>query len=63
MNIGGNIKKYREMCGLTQVELAARLNVSGPFVCQLERGTKVLTLPLAAEIANALGCKVTDFLE
>lgn len=63
MTISENIKKHREMCGLTQLELAARLNISGPFVCQLERGTKVPTLPLAVEIAKALGCKVTDFLE
>lgn len=32
------------------------------MLCQIERGTKVPSLPLGKEIADALGCGVEDLL-
>lgn len=63
MNVGEKIKARREALGMPQVELAERAHVSQAMICQIERGTKLPSLPLSAEIAAALNCDVKDFLE
>lgn len=63
MSIGENIRAYREAVGMTQTKLAAAVGVSVPMICQIERGTKVPTLPLGAQIAACLGCKLEDLVK
>ena len=63
MSIGKNIARLREASDIRQIELAKAVNVSQSLICQIERGTKVPSLPLARQIANALGCDVNDLLE
>lgn len=63
MSIGKNIVRLREASDIRQTELAKAVNVSQSLICQIERGTKVPSLPLAKQIANALGCDVNDLLE
>lgn len=63
MSIGTNIKATRVKRGMTQKELAEQVNVDQSMICQIERGTKMPTVPLAKQIADALGCKIQDFLE
>lgn len=63
MSIGENIKARREAAGMTQTKLAAAVGVSVPMICQIERGTKVPTLPLGAQIATCLGCKLEDLVK
>lgn len=58
MNIGANIRAIREEKGLTQTQLAERINVTQSMLCQIERGSKPPTLPLSIEIAAALGCDI-----
>lgn len=41
------MKEGRRKAGLTQVEAAARLGVSQPYLSQLERGRRPVTAPLA----------------
>ena len=47
---------------MSQNELASAIGVSVPMVCQIERGTKSVTLRLAADMAKVLQCDVNDFL-
>lgn len=62
MNIGENIRRIRMSQKMTQGELAQHLQISQAMLCQLERGTKILSLPLGKEIADALGCQLNDLI-
>ena len=62
MSIGQNIKSKREAMRLTQAELAEKVSVNQSLICQFERGTKVPTLPLGKEIADALECSIDSLL-
>ena len=46
MSIGANIKRLRTARGMTQKEMAERIQVDPSMVCQIERGTKTPSLPL-----------------
>ena len=63
MSIGENIKARREAAGMTQAKLAEAVGVSVSMICQIERGTKVPSLPLGAQIAACVGCKLEDLIE
>ena len=63
MDIGANIRIAREKAKMTRTELAERVDVTQSMISQLERGTKVCTLPLAAALAEALDCSVNIFVE
>ena len=60
MNIGNSIRELRESRGLSQVDLAARLQITSSMLCQIERGTKTPSLVLGVDIAKALGCTLED---
>lgn len=63
MSIGANIKMRRLALNMTQKDLADLVHVEQSMICQVERGTKVPTLPLGAEIAEALGCSLEDLVQ
>lgn len=63
MNIGEKVKEKRTEADVTQVTLAEMVGVAPSMICQIERGTKIPTVPLAKQIADALGCNIQDFLE
>lgn len=56
MNIGENVRKKRIACGLTQQQLAEIVGVAAATICQIERGTKTLSMPLGKQIAEVLNC-------
>ena len=60
MSVGANIKAQRMANNMTQKELAEKVHVEQSMICQIERGTKVPTLPLSMDIAAALGCDIGD---
>lgn len=62
MSIGANIKDRRLALGMTQKELAEKVNVDQSMICQIERGTKSPSLPLGKEIADALKCDLESLL-
>ncbi len=62
MSIGTNIRRIREEQGFSQTELAKKCGVSSSMICQIERGTKVPTLPLSVDIARALHCKLESLM-
>lgn len=63
MNVGGRIKEKREAQAMTQEALAEAVQVTRSMICQIERGNKMPTVSLAYEIAEALGCKLDDFIK
>lgn len=62
MSVGENIKDRRKMIGMSQKDLASAVGVSIPMICQIERGTKSVTLLLGAEIAKVLKCDMNDLV-
>lgn len=62
MNIGERIKTLRLERNMTAIELAERVGVARSMISQIERGSKTLSLPLAAEIAKVLEVSVLDFI-
>jgi transcriptional regulator with XRE-family HTH domain len=52
--VGRNLRKYRDENNLTQNELAEIVGISTPFLANLERGKKGMSLPVLVNIANAL---------
>lgn len=58
--IGATIRNLRKEKGMTLTELAKAVGVSQPFLSQIERGTKTVSIPLGVEIANVLGCTIED---
>ena len=63
MSIGEIIKSRRKALNMQQGDLAKAVGVSQAMICQIERGTKVPSMPLGAEIAACLGCKIDDLFE
>ncbi len=62
MSIGENIKNKRLNLGLTQKGLGDKVGVSESMINQIERGTKVPTLPLGKQIADVLLCEIGELL-
>lgn len=57
-----NIKKYRIINGLTQMQLAENADISVGFLCDLESGKKWGTLETMAKLAKALHIKPYQLL-
>ena len=62
MTTGEKIKFWRVKRDLTQAELGERVGVARSMICQLERGTKALSLPMANEMADVFNCTIDDLL-
>ena len=62
MNLGERIKERREALGLSQRQLAERVEVSSPMICWLERGTKSPSLQLGYKLAEVLEVSVAWLL-
>lgn len=63
MSIGGNLKRLRTDRGLSQKELADKVNVTQSMIAQIERGTKAMTMELGKEISEALKIPINELLE
>lgn len=62
-SIGKNIKKKREAKSWNQEELAARTNLSTPYIGMIERGEKIPRLETFVRITNALDTTPNELLE
>lgn len=62
MSVAENIRNIRIECNMTQCELAERVGVTQSMVAQIERGTKMPTVALAKEIAEAFGKEIGDIV-
>lgn len=61
MDCGKRIRQMRLNKNMTSTELAKQLEVTQPYISQLERGAKVLSYPIAVQLAEIFGCKLEDF--
>ncbi len=63
-NIGLKIKHFREQSGLTQVQLADKLQISISYLSKLEASgcKKSLSISLLNHIANTLKVDIQEFL-
>lgn len=61
--IGTNIKYYREQAGLTQIQLADKLQISISYLSKLEASgcSKSLSISVLNHIANTLNVEITEF--
>ena len=62
MSVAENIRNIRMELNMTQCELAQKVRISQSMMAQIERGTKVPTVALAKEIAEALGKEIGDIV-
>ena len=63
MALNQNIRNKRYECGMSQRELADAVGISQSMLCQIERGTKLPSLPIGRLIADALGCTIDELLD
>lgn len=56
------IREWRKARGLTQEQLASRLNVAVSSISQLETGKQGYSQPTLEALADALGCQPADLL-
>ena len=61
--LGNNLTKIRVSRGLTQTEVAKRVNVSAPYINQIEGGTRNnLSLEVLNSLCDALDCTADELL-
>lgn len=60
--IGQQIRKIRKAHGLSQEELAERVNISTTHMSHIETGNTKLSLPVLVSIAVALEVRTDDLL-
>lgn len=60
--IGQRIRQYRKAKGLSQEELAEKINISTTHMSHIETANTKLSLPVFVDIVEALGIKADDLL-
>ena len=58
-----NIYKYRKAKGLTQIQLAERVGVSGQAVSKWEIGSSAPDILLLPELSKALGVSISELFD
>lgn len=61
--IGGRIRKYREICGISQKELAQLIGVSNARVSNWEQGLNRPDADMIADICKALTVSPSELLD
>lgn len=61
--LGSNIRNRRIAKDISQEELAFRISSTRNYIGCIERGEKFPSLAIIIDIANALGCTLTDLFE
>lgn len=63
VTVGGNVKKRRAICGLSQTDLADRLSISYQQVQKFEHGKNRIGAGRLYRIAKILNCDVSIFFD
>ncbi len=63
VNIGENIRRIRKQKGLIQEYVAQKAGITPSMLCQIEKGSKNLTLQRGKAIADVLECTLEEFFE
>ena len=61
-NLGKMISKLRKKAGLTQEELADKVDLKKMTIHYYEKGSRVPNAQILARLADALNCKVDDIV-
>lgn len=61
--ITNNVCRIRKENGMTQTELAERVQVQQSTISMIETGERTPSLPMMIRLATALGVTVNDLLE
>lgn len=63
--IGKNIKLYRKLSKLTQVQLAEKAEINISYLSKIEADScdKSMSISMLNQIANALDVEITDFFK
>lgn len=61
-NLANNLGYYRKQLGLTQTELAEKLNYSDKSISKWERGDGLPDLTVTAQLADIFGLTVNDMI-
>lgn len=59
--LGKRIREERLKLNLTQEKLAEKSNISHPFMGQIERGDRIVSLETLVKLSNSLGVSI-DYL-
>lgn len=62
MAFSENLKRLRESKLLSQAELAEMANVSQPMIAQYEKGLRVPTIIVGADLARALNTTIESLV-
>lgn len=60
--IGQRIRNFRKARGLSQEELAEKVNISTTHMSHIETGATKLSLPVFVDLAEALGVRADELL-
>lgn len=63
INLGKNIKKYRQLAGFTQDELAEKINVHQTYIGKIETGKSSPSVKLLFKLSRALKVKLSDIFD
>ena len=61
--LGGGVRKYRKLAGLTQEKLAEKVDLNPVYLGQIERGYKVPTVDVLLRLSKALKVRLRDVVE
>jgi transcriptional regulator with XRE-family HTH domain len=62
-NVGLRIAEIRSQFGLTQPDLAAKLEAEQRWIARIESGRQNLTLATLLKLSKALGVHISDFFQ
>lgn len=57
-----NLKQVREQSNLNQSELAKKVGCGRSYICEIENGTRNMTMDMAIRIAPFLHCEPSDLI-
>ena len=60
--IGIRLRHYRQLAGMSQVEMGRRLNVTNVHVCNFERGQNGMSIPIFVKACRVLRLKPSAVL-
>jgi transcriptional regulator with XRE-family HTH domain len=61
--LGANVRRHRQLKGMTQEQLALEAGMERSYVSDLERGTRNPTVRALGRLAEALGVEPKELLE
>ena len=55
--------QIRQECGLSQRELAEKLEKPASFICRVEKGNVMLDMPQLRQVSHALGLTLRELVD